>query len=121
MRGYIPQSSTSTKQLDLNTWRKGLHRTNHLVVAAVVVAVVVVVVVVAVVVVVVVAAAVVVVVIAVVVVVAAVAAAAVVVIAAVVVVMSLLIWSYLNTCFQHLGAWLPSSRPTANKASIVNT
>ena len=103
MRGYIPQSSTSTKQLDLNTWRKGLHRTNHLVVAAVVVAVVVVVV------------------IAVVVVVAAVAAAAVVVIAAVVVVMSLLIWSYLNTCFQHLGAWLPSSRPTANKASIVNT
>ena len=114
MRGYIPQSSTSTKQLDLNTWRKGLHRTNHLVVAAVVVAVVVVVVVAVI-------AVVVVVVVAVAVVVAAAVAAAVVVIAVVVVVMSLLIWSYLNTCFQHLGAWLPSSRPTANKASIVNT
>ena len=121
MRGYIPQSSTSTKQLDLNTWRKGLHRTNHLVVAAVVVAVVVVVVVAVVVVFVVdaVAVAVVVVVVVVAVVVVVVVAAAVVVV--VIAVVSLLIWSYLNTCFQHLGAWLPSSRPTANKASIVNT
>lgn len=30
-------------------------------------------------------------------------------------------WSYLNTCFQHFGAWLPSSTPTARSASILKT
>lgn len=28
---------------------------------------------------------------------------------------------YLNTCFQHSGAWLPSSTPTASSPSILKT
>ena len=29
--------------------------------------------------------------------------------------------NYLNTCFQHFGAWLPSSTPTASSPSILRT
>ena len=31
------------------------------------------------------------------------------------------VFKYLNTCFQHFGAWLPSSTPTASSPSILKT